>query len=329
VEQVTYTPDFPTGLIRTVADATKLSLEQAIQVCNAWAPLGGHVFENAAHLQRARFTAFLPGFLFDDSFCATETELEIHRRYIRERGKEIFGTPCPAKATFEERRRFYRSEFNEVLREENNRLNAGIPRAEMEMWRLEIDPCTRARMRAWLSGSVAYDARVGDLLQRQRYGRAVELEWHYSGLSANYSLSADDRMQFYLAVMQRHAPGLGFSLDLHKSHSTFPVFSRPLNAAWDLCLTLLEPQALGSGPGEGALSLHLELRHRSLAGDSRLAAAGQLLSVPYNRAIPSFCTTYREFRTLEELELIVRAHLCLLEPNVAAIAEGARPHLPA
>lgn len=311
-----------------MTEPTRLSLEQAIQLCKAWAPLGSRVYENAAYLEHAQFTAFLPIFRFDESFAATDAELAIHRRYVMERGKEIFGTPSPTKATLQERGRFYRSEFNEVLREENKRLNAGIPSAEMEMWRLEIDPCARARMRTWLQGSVAYDARVGALLQQQRQARAAEVKCHSSGLAAHYSFSAADRTRFCMAVMRRDAGALGFSLDLHKSAATLPVLSRPLNAAWDLCLTLLEPQALSSGPQEGTLSLHLELRQRSLAAQSGLAAAGQLLSVPYNRVIPGFWTTYRVFRTLEELEVILRAHLCLLEPNLAAIVQTARPHLP-
>jgi hypothetical protein len=310
-----------------------LSLDQATALCTEWVPIGGQVYESATHLQEADFAAFRPHWEFDESFCADPGEVEDHRIYVRERGKERFGTPFPFPVTPEERQRFYRSAFNQALRAQNERLNEGASLAQAmekfpgEIWRQEIDPCARSRVYAMMRDKATYTPRMDAFKAVHKQAVQDETERHKTGLAAKFDFTVRDRLRFYLEVMQRDAGELGFSHDARKSEDTFPVFSRPINSDWDSCLTLEDPQVLGMTRKSGSISVRLELRQRTFEGESSGADPGQLLFVPYNRVIPGFCYAYRNFSSLDELELSVRAHLCLLRTHLAAIEDAARGHL--
>ena len=317
-----------------MADSPVLSLEQAAELCKAWVPIGGLVHEYARRLQQAGFSAFLPACQFAESFCTSAEELEVHRRYVAERGKEILGTPMPNRASPDQAKLLYRSEFNQALRAQNDARNGGLPLAELterypnEPWRQHVDPAERARLRAWMLDMSAHDARWAQANAAKQDALDTEVERHGSGLSSQFTFSVRDRLRFYLEVMKRDAAKLGFSYDAAKSETTFPVFSRSVNAAWDLCLTLQKPTGIGRNPREGEVWPQLELRQRTLEGESEQAAVGQLLIIKYNIVIPGFSNAYRVFKTLGELELFVRAHLCLLGFSIETIAQTAAAQLP-
>jgi hypothetical protein len=44
--------------------------------------------------------------------------------------------------------------------------------------------------------------------------------------------------------------------------------------------------------------------------------------------IPGFFNAYRAFKTLDELEVFIRAHLCLLEFSIETVAETGAAYLP-
>jgi hypothetical protein len=69
------------------------------------------------------------------------------------------------------------------------------------------------------------------------------------------------------------------------------------------------------------------LRQHTLAGESEQASAGRLLIAQYNIVIPRFWKAYRVFKTLNELEVFIRAHWCLLGFSIETFAETARAHL--
>ena len=135
-------------------------------------------------------------------------------------------------------------------------------------------------------------------------------------------------MRFYLEVLTRDAGVLGFSYDTKKSEDSFPVFSRPVCAGWDLCVTLKNPQVLGMTRRNGVIGLRLDLRQCTLEGEPSAPVPGQTLIVLYSSMIPGFTHAYQSFASLDELELSVRAHLCLLGMMLAPLEDVARRHLP-
>ena len=111
--------------------------------------------------------------------------------------------------------------------------------------------------------------------------------------------------------MKRDSAGLGFVHDKARSRASYPVFSKPTTGDWDLCWVLEESRSFLESPIQGRLVPFLEIRSRALRGSLARVESGDFLHIRYARIIYGFSTAYWTFRNLDELETVIKAHLCL------------------
>jgi hypothetical protein len=89
-----------------------------------------------------------------------------------------------------------------------------------------------------------------------------------------------------------------------------------------LSWTVEDPKFFFLTPFQGHLALFLTLRRRTLRGSIAKGKAGEYLQFRFNIVVPGFYNAYRTFHGLDELEILIRAHLCLYQ-LMAPILENA------
>lgn len=304
----------------------KLSSDQADTICRHFLSAGDAVFDYADELIRAGFSAFVPYWKFFESFCDDHDELQLHRKCVIEGAKNLLGRPWPFRANDVEERLLFRSPYLQRLTQERDEEN-GVPDFRLpiefpgEIWRLEIDPCRRRYAFESVNNRQAHVARWNIVKQEHRRRLALEVGQHATHLARSHSFDRRRRHAFYTAVMKQHVGALGFEFDKLKSRVGFSIFSQQVGGGWDLCWVLEEPNSLAFDDFKGSFRPYLEIRHRNLKGSIKNAENGQFLIIRYDRAVPGFFNGYAQFFSLEELETIIKAHLCLYG-LMAPIIEG-------
>jgi hypothetical protein len=296
----------------------KLSLDQANTLCREFLPIGEAVFDYVDRLQRAGFSAFVPHHDFIQSFCSSEEESDIHKRCLIESAKNLLGRPWPWSLSVgpAEKQLLYQSPFIQRLSQERDTEN-GFPVSELpnrcpeQIWRIEIDPCQRRKAFNKINDRLAFDARWAAVQKEQRRRLESEAEHHATGLASNYKFHMQQRYAFFTAVMKKDAAALGFEFDHLKSRSYFPVFSKPISEEWDICWVLEEPKSFCFNFVSGRFTPYLEIRSRNLIGSFEKRKVGEFLFIRHYMIVPGFFNAYGKFFKLEELETMIKAHLCL------------------
>lgn len=321
----------------TRAAVRALTAGEADAVCRELVPIGDHVFDLKDQLQQAGFAAFIPANRLEESYCHSD-DVDAHRRYTLEHAKDLLGRPFQFRATPEERSRFYRSPYIQKLLAERDQEN-GVPESELsvrypgEIWRLEIDSCRKAIMRATIQEPDLFKQRSQEAQREQREIIAREASRYDSNMAQESSFQdVAARYELFWEIMSQEAVRLGFEYDRAKSKSGYPVFSKHGGGDWDLCWAIEDAVAFFPGPKEGSLELSLELRPRGLTGRLSNAGPGQFLIFAYQRIVPGFLAAYRQFHSFSELALCIHARLTLysliaptLEAGVKKVLGGGDP----
>ena len=306
----------------------KLSADQVFMVCREFIPVGDLAYHYAEQLRVSGFDAFQPYEDFFRSFAKTPDEFDLHRQIRIERAKILLGNPWPPLNWLPEYRRpLFKSPLLEELRAKRDVEN-GVPETELakrypggeSLWRSEIDPCGRHSAYLEVTHREVYDARWAAAVEAMKLQVQKETRRFATNLSGTHTFDKDGRYALFTAVMERDAEPLGFHYDKRKSRSNFPVFSKAVAGDWDLCWAIEEPNFFY--PFEGHFEPYLEIRHRELRGSIRKGTAGEYLHIRYyTSVVPGFFNAYRTFRASDELETMIKAHLCLYG-LMAPIIEG-------
>jgi hypothetical protein len=307
----------------------KISFDQANMLCHEFLPIGEALFDYMDALQRAGFSAFMPHNELVQSFCGAEEECDIHRQCLIESAKCLLGRPFPFSVSQAEEQLLYRSPLIQRLSRERDFEN-GVPvsllpsRYPGQVFRIEVDPCRRRMAYSRINDKQAFDARWDAAQKDQSRRLESETAHHATDLGGDYAFYIEQRYAFYTAVMKRDAAALGFEFDRLKSRSCFPVFSKPINEEWDICWALEEPKTFYPSSVAGRFAPYLEIRSRNLFGKIENEKAGEFLFIRHHRIIPGFFSAYGKFFKLEELETMIKAHLCLYSLMAPFIEEGAK-----
>jgi hypothetical protein len=311
---------------RSRSTRPKLTFEQANAVCREFLPIGGGIFDYADELQKAGFSAFIPHYEFLESFCGSREENEIRRWCLIEGAKNRLGRPWPLRVSAAEEELLYASPFIQQLCQERDEAN-GVPVTQLsnqypgQIWRLEIDPCEQRRAYALVHEKQIYRERWNAVLQERKRRLELEVVQHSTGLAASYAFDKRGRFDFFAAVMERHATPLGFRYDDQKSYPHYPVFVKQISQFWSLCWAIEETNTFFWSGNEGQFAPCLEIRNSELRGSVNKADAGEFLFVRYQHIIPGFGSTYWKFFDLDQLETMIKAHLCFYS-LMAPIIEG-------
>jgi hypothetical protein len=305
-----------------------LSFNQAIAVCNEIRSAGENIFYYLEQLHRSGFEACLPFEEFFVSFASDPEQIKVHNQYLIETAKTVLGTPWPIALAAEHRALLFRSELIQAMKARRDEAN-GVPEGELESrfgpgeswWRKQIDPCWRNMARLQVTDRDIYDAKWAAVVDSMKFQVQQESQRFSSDLSKAHTMSEDGRYSLYINVMTRDAGVLGFRYDKFKSTIGFPIFSKSINDKWDLCWAIEEPKRFFWSPFEGHFMPHLEIRSRKLRSSVAKATPGEFIQIRYAASVPGFFNAYRIFYSVDELETLIKAHLCLYS-FMAPIIEG-------
>lgn len=285
----------------------RLSAEQADRICRKFLPIGDMIFDCAVHLQERGFWAAAEVAKHNERFCKDASELENYHRFLKEKASFTLAHPWPFYATPEDVSKFYYSRLMGQLSAWKTR-QIGVDDDS------HPDPWEKERELARDNNPVEFAQRRIALEQALKEVRKQEVLLHATGLGRKYTFDETGWCKFYTAVMERDAALLGFQFDQSRSSHNFPVFTKNIAENWDLCWAL-------ERNFEGGLAPDLEFRHRSIKGKLDKEASGEFLLIRHRTIIPGFPKAYWTFRDLDELEVIIKANLCLYE-QIAPILEG-------
>jgi len=318
----------------TTPTTPTLSFEQADAVGRAIVPTADVIPEMMAGLKAAGFEAWVPYHEFVLSFAESEEERDNRMRYIAEWAKQLLGKPNPFRFTKEQFARIYISSYIQKLRQERDAAN-GVPTDELsrrypgEFWRHALEACERRKQQFESRNREAYGNRWEAMLEEGRRRLEDEVIRHATDLHRGYVFDRKGRYGLFTAAMARDAAPLGFSHDKARSRASYPVFSKPLGPRWDLCWTLETGEDFHLSPLEGRFTPCLAIRSRDAQGRPTKLQLGEFLEIRYPHLIPGFCTAYWKFFGLDELETMIKAHLCLyslmapiLEPGLQGVLGG-------
>jgi hypothetical protein len=294
-----------------------LTFFQANELCKKLLPIGDAIWMYAEQLRTAGYSAFDAYSEFLESF-GDRDEIELHRLCAVELAKLRLGQPWPMKFSPDDRKPLYSSSLLKQLQEKRDAQN-GCTRSEIDkkypgieaLWRREIDPCHRNKTRFEISERSQYQLRWNACMERQRLMIEMETQAHSPVRDDQFEFEMEHRFAKSNEVMGRDSATLGFSYDRKKSREEFPVFSKQLTENWDLCWTLQHTDMFALTPIEGSFAPNLDLRGANIPGDADKARTGEFLLFRYQHIVPGFGSAYWKFRSLNELERVVKAHLCM------------------
>jgi len=299
-------------------DQPALTFTQANAICRGLIVIGDQIFDYMKKLQEATFEAFVPWIEFVESFAETQEELDIHRRCVIEEAKELMGRPSRMKIFDDDLNELYFSPFLQKLREERDRAN-GVPvqrlsekfRDGQSVWRREVDPCRRRLVYDEVNNRIAHETKRIALKDEQTQRLDAEVRSYATGLGRlPHTFDSKGRYAFFSAVMDRELAALGFRHDKAMSSPFYPIFSKSINDEWCLCWAIEDRLPFAADNFEGRFDPCLEIRSRRLRTLSKVKS-GQFILLQYSRTVPGFCTSYWTFHDLDELERVIKAHVCL------------------
>lgn len=291
-------------------------------------PLIDRSSEYRERLLQSGFQAFLPYERYKESFCEAQ-DIQAHLLYMREKAKESLGRVGIFSPLLTGEGLGYRSPVLEELRRQRDaRIGCNFREArqrQIPAFELEIDPCERRYVQIPLLDQ-PYRAQEEERQLQERRLLAIEAQRHASGLALSYAMDKPDKLAFFYEVMTRELAPNG--LEYTKRFSTkYPVFSKELGNGWYLCWGLEDTDVFWIFGNEGSLDLIVYVCHKAF-GKTRpgLSKDDYFLRIRYEQFVPSFPGVYRSFTNLDELELIVKAHVRLYgmvnEHIEAAIADS-------
>lgn len=302
------------------------TLPQVVNACSEFVQIGKSVWNFAANLDVAGFSAFKSHAEFIESFGTVE-EIGVHRDYVTEVAMLRTGYPSPTTIKRADHALFYRSALLERLKAERDQANGvqiselGKAFPELEcLWRKEIDPCARNKLRFELTQREDYQYRWEQVLEttRERFTwEAISV----GSLQAKTELKHLSRWAAFRSAMDEHFSPLGFYFDQEKSTGSYPVYTKGYSRDWHICMAMDETLDFIWGNPTGFLRLRLDLRGVSVRGNSNDAEPGTYLEIRYQNLIPGFWNAYTAFANNCEMATIVKVNALMftfMEPMLCA-----------
>lgn len=183
------------------------------------------------------------------------------------------------------------------------------------------DPCT-LKVRAL---ELQRDVRIANA-RRAMWARFQELrETEISLHSAKVELKPFDTTECAVFVQQclsKYLEQYGFKYDEFRSRRFYPVFAKELSPGWDIIWSLKTDRNLRLLPAYGSedvaprieLDLNLFVRKKGTRGFIEIPVGFRSLNVmaiQYSLVVSGFDWAYTHFRTLPELDTIIRARVQL------------------
>lgn len=306
---------------------TDLAIEQKAEIFRELYPLGDRIYEFMDKMQEQGFSVFLPRERFLESLARNSEELADHRLYVRELAKWMLALETANADRTDEFRRLCYPQGLMLLEEKRDKLN-GVPYADLQQvfpgdyfWRMEADPCERHE--SFMASHDSARHLSLDRAWRDETARifADEVKRHSTALSRRYAMwswAIRDRLAFCRKLMKQELTRLGFQYDRARSSYVEPVYSKDLIGDWQLCFDIERGDRLFGDIGSGSIMLRFALRHREDCGD---LSSGKALVINYSNLCK--CPSgYFAFRSISELETIMRAYFCLyslMGPEIEAI----------
>lgn len=298
------------------------------------APLGEHYYSNAEEMHKAGFSACKTLLQFQESFCATREQRQLHREIVVEAAKESIGN-----AHFywmsDETPQGYLSPLLEKLRQERiARGEAFATRDPLKPWLVEFDCCRRAEVELQYTRSIEYRARRSSYLDELRRLLVRDSEVHATALSLQLDPMTFEkplRVKLCKEILAQVTRPYGFELDRQRSSRSAIVFSKSFVADWALSW-IIDPANLFNPTGTrledqvGRLHLSLELRDASVKGllFDEAAHQGHCIPIAYEAVAPLASGGHRVYGTFcspPELETALRAHLFFYAQIAAAVED--------
>jgi hypothetical protein len=318
---------------RVSRSLTKLSFKQASSACRGLIPIGEALFDHVDSLENASYSAFLPHYTFEQSFCAGGDDFEIHKRCLIEQAKLTLGRPWPLSLRIrrEDKQYLFTSPFIEELCKKRDIAN-GVPVGQLalsypgEIWRTEIDPCRYRMQQARMKKRGDFEEQWRIVCEERKRRLDEEVTIH-SAKFEHYESGLQARHMLFKEVMETNLTTLGFEYDEVKSWTFSNVFTKRVSEDFDLCFVIEDMGQFWFNQMEGNFNLNLEVRNRQLIGSIEDAEPGTYLIIRFQQIIPGFIGAYRKFFNLHQLEVIIKAHVFLYGLVRRVIEDALLEHL--
>lgn len=310
------------------SESAALSREQGIRICELVFPTIDRSEGIAENLEKSGFAAFRAYERWSESYCQSERELETHRRYRIDHAKELLAGPLvELPGSPMEMFQRYRSPFLQKLRRQRDDEN-GMPLGDLkkhyplheQYLRTIIDPSERHYIRQKQLDPAAYDAHRAGLDREQRRQLDLEVRRHATDIASAWGVSQGERCGLFLHAATRYGSSIGFSYIASKSAPKWPAIVLPIDDEWDLRWVVKDSSTFECDPGTKGLRFaesHFEHqlllcagRHSGNLGKSVMR--GEYLRINFSVVPFGFIRAYRTFRSNQEFETIIKAHVCLL-----------------
>lgn len=288
----------------------EVTFEQANAICRRLVPLGEMAIQTLDKLRDAGFSAFVKRDEFYAAFARDEEELRVYQRCLLETAKEMLGRPSlyriPAGAV-------YSSPYLERLRQEG-------------FLEYEIDPVRRRANHFHQTEKALYESRWQSMLEAQQRHLSEEAGRLTSDLSTGFAFDRNGRFSFIKKAVAWYGASCGFTYDKRRSTNQRPLFSKQLNANWDLCLIIPDTAHIAwLDQPHGHLSFALLVAYRDWSAyRSKIKAKDdQILTLRYGwAALQHFGGAYLRFESLKDVEIITAAYLELFKIVSPVIEEA-------
>ena len=164
--------------------------------------------------------------------------------------------------------------------------------------------------------SEKYEAIRKKVLEQQKIEREKEIARFSKGHYKNFKESdRKSRLEFYKFVMTTYLSDLGFSLDKTLSTKKLPIIAKDFMYGWKIGFYLILDSFLqhySMDTDSGFLDLHFGLIHESNKA-MKSSDRNKYVFFSFKRLFPiarfRFAQAYSEFHNLQELEVLLLAHI--------------------
>lgn len=317
-----------------------LSVETRLALLARLVGLGESFFDNAARMEAAGLSSFRPIMAFDESFCETPQEREFSRKVTIEVAKERLGNFAPYPYLRDDPGRGYRSTLLDQLRAQRAaRGHSSETYDRAKPWLIELDPCRFRMVELIYTRNDELNARRRPFDEEHALLRQQEIARYATDLSKGVADSGGARRKICSSVLTQALGGLGFRPTSKAAAQSGALVEKPVGAGWCLVwnidfVNLRRPTGTRPQDQIGYLDLDLDLAQCSdLRPTDPQTIGGAPLRISYNYAAPIDRSEWRygTFRSLPELETLLRAHVTvysMLHERIETALSGGLQSLP-
>ena len=314
---------------------TKISIQQFRFMRDQLLTLFDRREELASRLESDGFSAFRPRQEFEESFCSTPSELDLHRRHAIEHSKINFSGRLRSFLPFRDRETAMAELYVCPLIEELLKDAPHVDRSDLgHAWSM-CEPCNWKREQFRLKHWDDHEQRFRAMMRAEGALFFAETEVHKSEIADRYGRFRLLNSRKLIRELAKHYGGrMGFGYDRKKSERNAIAIVKPVNADWELrwliggkyyAKPLLGPPRNDDREGYAWFSPEFYLCESRLSKQS-LAEETEVMGIGYAALVP-LGTAYGSFYDRYELETCVKAHFTLMGYVIDEMVETIRAAL--